>query len=320
MQEREMAEKNKILVIKTGSHLYGTNTEKSDVDYIGIFLPDIEYVLGFRHCDEVDLSKKSKLEDGKNAPDAVDIKYYEFRKFVKLALDNNPNILEVLFVNKENIVYINEIGEKLLALKHLFPYKGLKQKFLGYAFSQKHKMVIKRDNYFNLVQAYDYLKKFSDDKYISEITISNKCPNFITTTYDEKHNTKFIVIGDLNLQPSFTISKIKDILKERINKVGNREELLLKHGYDTKFGSHLVRLMFEGKELLETNNIEFPLKERKLLLDIKRGEHPITYILELAEKLEADIETLAVSSNLRSKSAFSEIEQFTINILKEKLI
>ena len=317
MQEREMAEQNKILVIKTGSHLYGTTTESSDVDYIGIFLPNIEYVLGFRHCDEVDLSTKSKLENGKNAPDAIDIKYYEFRKFVKLALDNNPNILEMLFVNKENITYINEIGEQLLSLKHSFPYKGLKQKFLGYAFSQKHKMAIKKDTYFNLVQAYDYLKNFSDDKYISEIAISNKCPKFIHTTYDKKHNTKFIVIGDLNLQPSFTIKKISKMLEQRINVVGNREELLLKYGYDTKFGSHLVRLMFEGKELLETGELNFPLKQRDLLLDIKNGKHSINYILDLSSKLETEIENLAESSNLRSKSAFDEIEQFTINVLKE---
>jgi predicted nucleotidyltransferase len=41
--EKQMAEDNKILEIVTGSHLYGTNTKKSDKDYVGIFMPDKEF-------------------------------------------------------------------------------------------------------------------------------------------------------------------------------------------------------------------------------------------------------------------------------------
>jgi predicted nucleotidyltransferase len=40
------------------------------------------------------------LDNGKNASDAVDFKMYELRNYVKLALQNNPNILELLFTNQ----------------------------------------------------------------------------------------------------------------------------------------------------------------------------------------------------------------------------
>jgi len=140
MKEREIAEKNKILVVRTGSHLYGTNTPESDEDFVGIFMPSEEYVYGFKKVDEVDLSVKDKDENGKNTKDAVDIKYYEFRKFVKLAMDNNPNIIEILFAPKENIVYINEFGTELLEMAKMFPHQGAKQKFMGYALSQKGKL------------------------------------------------------------------------------------------------------------------------------------------------------------------------------------
>jgi predicted nucleotidyltransferase len=315
MKEREIAEKNKILEIITGSFLYGTNTETSDKDYYGIFMPSIEYVLGFRRCEEVDFSIMEKDESGKNTKNALDRKFYEFRKFIKLAMECNPNIIEILFVNKENTIFINEIGKELVDMRHMFPYKGLKAKFLGYAFSQKHKMVIKKDHYFDLINARDYINKFDDDMYLMQLAVTSH-PNFIKSTYDDKQNIKFVVIGDLNITPSKTIKSTKLILDNRINAVGNREELLLKYGFDTKFASHLIRLMLEGIELLQTGGLVFPLKERQMILDIKNGKWEIAKILNFSNELEKEIESLAINSKLPDKPNIDKLEEFTINKLK----
>ena len=109
MNERIIAEKNKILELVTGSFLYGTDTETSDKDYYGIFMPEIEYVIGFRRCEEVDFSVIKKDANDKNTADSIDRKFYEFRKFIKLAMENNPNIIEILFVNKINTLFINDV-------------------------------------------------------------------------------------------------------------------------------------------------------------------------------------------------------------------
>lgn len=316
MKEREIAEKNKILEIITGSFLYGTSTSESDKDYYGIFMPSIEYVLGFRRCEEVDFSIIEKDETGKNTKNALDRKFYEFRKFIKLAMECNPNIIEILFVNKENTIFINEVGKELVDMRHVFPYKGLKAKFLGYAFSQKHKMVIKKDHYFDLISARDYINKFDDDMYLMQLAVVSH-PNFIKSTYDDKQNIKFVVIGDLNITPSKTIKSTKLILDNRINAVGNREELLLKYGFDTKFASHLVRLMLEGIELLKTGELIFPLKEASMILDIKNGKWVIDKVLKFSEDLEKEIESLAISSKLPDKPNIEKLEEFTIKKLKE---
>uniref|UniRef100_A0A6M3KZJ4 Putative nucleotidyltransferase n=1 Tax=viral metagenome TaxID=1070528 RepID=A0A6M3KZJ4_9ZZZZ len=236
MEEQILAENNKILEIVTGSYLYGTNLETSDKDYVGIFLPSEEYILGFKKIEEVDFSIKDKNEEGKNTEKALDRKLYEFRKFITLALENNPNILEILFVNKENIVFMNDIGEQLLLIKHLFPYKGLKQKFLGYAFAQRHKMVIKKDNYFDLQNGLNYLSiYFKEENYsktLLEIVCFGNYPDFIKKRFDKNNNIDFIQIGDLLFVPSVTVKIAKQRLEERLDKVGNREELLTKYGYD----------------------------------------------------------------------------------------
>ena len=52
-----------------------------------------------------------------------------------------------------------------------FVHIGCVQKFLGYAFSQKHKMVIKKDNYFDFISAVDYLKTIDSGKSLIEIIL-----------------------------------------------------------------------------------------------------------------------------------------------------
>jgi predicted nucleotidyltransferase len=317
MKEKLIAEQNKILEIVTGSYLYGTNTETSDKDYIGIFLPSEEYILGFKTVEEVDFSVKDKTEEGKNTEKAVDKKLYEFRKFIKLALECNPNIIEILFVNEQNIVFINEVGKELLSLKYLFPYKGLKQKFLGYSYAQRHKMVIKKDNYFDLQNGLSYLNTQNYGKTLLEIVFQGNCPYFIKKQLDKNENISFIQVGDLNFMPSTIVKVAKHKLEERIAKVGNREELLTKYGWDTKFGSHLIRLMLEGIELLKTGNLVFPLKEAEMLKDIRAGKWEMVKVLDYSYELEKEVESLVESSKLPSKPNIKEIEEFTIKILRK---
>jgi len=292
-----------ILKIRTGSHLYGTNTENSDEDYAGIFLPPPEYLLGLKRVEEIDLGKKDKLESGKNSPNAIDFKLYSLQKFVKLALDNNPNILEMLFVNDNNIDYIDPIGKKLLSLRYMFPSKNIKYRFLGYAISQKHKMVIKLDNYEKLLEAIRKLDKYQDEKFLLELLPN---PLFIK-------RRDLIKIADINVPATATIKKTKKIIAQRLSKFGSRKELVSKYGFDTKFASHLIRLLLEGKELLITGNLIFPLQYADLLKDIRYGKYELAKVLELSEELESDIEKLYDATKLPLKPNYKAVEQFVID-------
>ncbi len=313
MNLTQIANDNKILEIKVGSHLYGTNTPTSDIDYSGIFLPSKALVFGFQRVEEVNLSIMDKDEAGKNTQNAVDRKLYELRKFVKLALENNPNLIEQLFVNEPNIVYINDAGRALLAQKHRFPHQGLVKKFKGYAFSQKHKMVIRTDKFHELENAFNYLKAYADQKTLL-IELKEKYLPFMTFNQD------YCVIGDLNLQKGIFVKKAVSMIEERLSKVGNRKTLITKYGFDTKFASNLIRLILEGKELVSTGEIVFPLAYKQTILDIKLGLWTIKEVLDYAEQLEAETDVAVEKSDLPSKPRFDEIEQFTIQLLENHLM
>jgi len=107
-----------------GSHLYGTNTPESDVDIRGVFIPNLSYFTGF-------LNYTGQYEDKQN-----DIVYFELRKFFKLCLDCNPNIIELLFVPEEKWIKVNSVWKRIIENKHLFISKKARWTFSGYAFSQ----------------------------------------------------------------------------------------------------------------------------------------------------------------------------------------
>lgn len=300
----------KIFEGKSGSHLYGTSTPTSDVDCVGIVMPPEDCIFGLLKVEEINLDIKSKSESGKNNKDAIDRKFYELRNFTRLALQNNPNILEILWVNPESIIFKNEYYDMLQSSARLFLNKeSVFTRFISYASSQKHKMVIKEKHFSELSAALDYFEEQESHAIIVEFR-EKELP-FLSESIN------YFVIGDLNFQKHARIKKVLEILRERMSKISNRYELVTKYGYDTKFGSHLIRLLLEGKELLDTGEIKFPLAYAPLLLEIKSGKYSTEEILKLAEDLETQMRSSRESSKLPSHSNFNEINNLVKCITKK---
>lgn len=306
-------EKNKILEIKSGSHLYGLNNENSDEDYIGIFLAPIDYHLGLKKVEQVDLSIKSKLSNGRNSKEAIDRTFYELKRFVKLSLDNNPNILEVLFVDKKNIVFINEYGKRLLALKQHFLSKKVIKTFLGFANSQKRKLETKAKNITILIEARKFLQKYSWNEGI----ILPELKNELEFEYFFKLKAKDIYsIGEYQINKNITVKEAIKKITEIIECSTNRKELIEKFGYDTKFAYHLVRILLELEEIITTNNLIFPLQHKELLFNIKSGKMELKDLILLIEQLEERINVLKESDKniLKEKPNYDIIEKELISI------
>jgi len=274
-------------------------------------MPSKEMVYGFEKCEEVDLSVKEKDEFGKNTKNAIDFKMYEFRKFVRLAMQNNPNIIEMLFVNSDNLIGFNYLGTKLLNSAHLFPHKGLKHKFLGYAFSQKKKMVIRTDKFHVLSAAKAWMDGENYDPKMMIWELNKKFLPFIEFRKDQAD------IGDLSFQKHVRLGKIHKAIEERLGKAGNRKGLILKHGYDTKFASHLIRLLVEGIELMKTGQIEFPLVRRSELMEIKSGNVSISDVIKMSDELEAELEAEYKISKLPNNPRYEEIQHLCVKTIEE---
>lgn len=123
-------EENKVLMTcLTGSRAYGTSTPTSDTDIRGIFCAPKKCIVTPWHTVKEQVIENE--EDGK---------LYELTNFMKLYVDQNPNILELLFVHKDDVLsstpeydILREAGPKLLSRKTAFT-------FSGYAMSQMNRI------------------------------------------------------------------------------------------------------------------------------------------------------------------------------------
>jgi predicted nucleotidyltransferase len=244
MIERDMAEKNLILKVQVGSHLYGTNTETSDKDYIGVFIPEKDYVLGMLKCEQVELNTNPSSSGRRNTKEDTDCTLYSLPKFIHLASQNNPNVLEVLFAPKQNIIFCNKFGARLLEAAPFFVSKRVNHTFLGFAISQKKKLIHR-----------EY--------------------------------------------------------------VGERKALVEKYGYDVKFAYHLIRLLLEGCELLQTHKLTLPLPDAELLTAIKTGQLKQEHILQGAEELEKLFEKVYNESTLQQTANFEELNKLQITMIQD---
>ncbi len=109
-----------------GSHLYGLANENSDVDTGGIFISDLNSLLG------TGIHYQNQVSDTNN-----DTTWYEIGRLMNLLVKSNPTVLESLFIPKEFILtepspILNELFEN----RDKFLTKECFNALIGYSVSQ----------------------------------------------------------------------------------------------------------------------------------------------------------------------------------------
>lgn len=117
-----------VFLTRHGSHAYGLATPTSDLDVKGVAVAPREYYLGFA-------SRFEQAECGD--PDLV---VYELRKFMTLAADCNPSIIEVLFTDPADHLGVTPVGERLLAARSTFLSRKARHTFSGFAVAQLRRL------------------------------------------------------------------------------------------------------------------------------------------------------------------------------------
>lgn len=307
-----IAEKNKIFECLSGSHAYGMALPTSDVDYRGIFVaPPQSVVTPFYPVEQV------------NGPG--DRVLYEVSKFLKLAIDQNPNIMELLWVDEADIIFRTPIYDLLRQYRHRLLSSKVVHTYTGYACSQLkrikgHSKWINNPQPEERPQQYNYLKPLTLD--ISPHVPRND--HSIYRLYDKVYaiypNVGSNICDDngvliQNVPKSKGVDPIalavfaqddyerdfnnwKSYWDWKKNRNKKRSELEEKHGYDTKHGSHLVRLLRMGKEILRDGVVNVKRPDAKELLAIRNGSMSYDDLIQHAEEIQAEIYELAKTTQL----------------------
>jgi predicted nucleotidyltransferase len=130
------------LLVVAGSRAYGMHTPTSDVDVKGIAVPPVGWYLGLHSFEqtgdgmEAFLPRLTEEERRVSAETKLEGTIFELRKLVRLALDCNPNILELLFCRDAEVRLITPLGARLRENARLFLSSRARHTFGGYAMSQ----------------------------------------------------------------------------------------------------------------------------------------------------------------------------------------
>ena len=245
--DRTMAERWTILRVPAGSNLHGLHLPgKDDRDEVGICIEDRDRVVGFSEFEQYIYRTAAEREGKHDAPSHagdLDLTIFSLRKFLRLAMQGNPQILQCLFVPATLCLTRTALGAQLQELAPLIVSRAAGLRYLGYLEAQRQRL-----------------------------------------------------------------------LGERGQKKVNRPELEAKHGFDTKYAMHILRLGFQGVELMSTGRVTLPMPEanRRFVYAVRLGEVPLQDVLTKAGELERQIKDLLDHAPIAAEPARAEIEAWMV--------
>lgn len=254
-----------LYLTKFGSHLYGTNTPSSDVDYKGIYLPS------FEQCCLQQAPKSltySTGDDGsRNNSSDVDIQLWSLQYFFTLVERGDINALDLLYSGtyKDMHVYVDDIMWDIFYNHAKFYNLKKVHSYIGYAKSQVNKYGMKFTRSGVLKAVYNFTKTVNQND-----RLSDHFDYIMSNFYDDSlcfikkiGNTDSLVLCGKVHQGSIKISEFSDRIKLSENKNQN---------IDWKAVSHAVRSISQMEMLIDDGIITFPLKNSAQLILIKEGK------------------------------------------------
>jgi hypothetical protein len=343
---------NTVLLVRHGSHAYGTNVATSDEDFKGIAIPPKQYFLGSQNRFE-----QAELHE----PDAV---IYEIRKFINLAAATNPNIVEVLHTDPSDHFVVDPIGEVILDNRHKFLSKRVKHTFSGYAVSQLKRIKLHRRYLLNPPKDMPTRASMGlpentlipqDQLLAAEAEIQKELDRFQFDFMEELpeamkisiRNTMVAMLAELKLNSEdqwrgaarkigLDDNFIELMQRERSYKNAKQEwdhyqewkknrnvkraADEAKYGYDTKHGYHLVRLLRMAREILTTGKVIVKRPDREELLAIRNGAWPYEQMVEYAEREDKELGELYKTCDILPKLPDQDyIDKLCIQLVEKSL-
>ncbi|CAG0927045.1 hypothetical protein TFLX_00316 [Thermoflexales bacterium] len=281
----EFWETNLILKVISGSRAYGLDQPDSDTDTRAVCIPPIEYLLGLK-----------TFEQHENA--TGDHVIFALAKFVRLALQGNPNIIEVLYTDPADVLFADRFGERLLATREIFLSRHVGETFSRYAIAQLRRM---ENHHRWLIEPPDQQPQ------PTEFGATRVAGRFRFPDTDRERAYRAALKHWNNYQVW------------RRNRNPARAKLEEKHGYDTKHAMHLLRLLHMGGEILREGVVRVKRPDAAWLKSVRHGALTYEEVIDLAARHEATLSASIEQSPLPSEPDTATADQLTIELQQEFL-
>ena len=317
-----------IVRIKFGSHLYGTATPSSDVDYKSVHIPDARDILLQRAKGSIS-NARPKQSGEKNYAGEVDEESYSLHRFLQLASEGQTVALDVLFAPDFSMVGPTQPEwNHILANRHRLLTKK-SAAFLGYCRQQANKYGIKGSRVSaargaltvisNILVRHPPSAKLGlfEDK-VREATTEHS--QVVPLPQADGKTILFWEVCGRKLSFTASLKEAHSTLQRLVDEYGQRAiQAENQQGVDWKALSHAVRVGNQALELLRTGHVTFPLPNAKHILDIKLGTLPYQGIAKEIEDLLVSVEQAAESSTLPDSPDMEWIDNFVCSVYAKEV-
>lgn len=301
-----------------GSHLYGTNSETSDKDYKGVFLPTMEQLLLQRVPRSLSTSTKHGSES-KNTADDTDSEMYSLNYFIHLACEGETVALDMLHAPASFWLESSPVWSELVAQRSKFYTKSLKA-FVGYARRQAAKYGVKGSRLSEAKTVLEFLKAQPPHLRLADVWDMLPSGEHIHKTANDVDKL-YEVCGKYLNSRSYCLHHVP-MLQAFVDRYGERARQAEENkGVDWKAVSHAFRAAYQVQHILVHGGYSYPLPETSWLRAVKSGL--LHFTNEVAPKLDAlmaELEMLSEQSTLPSKVDRTYWDNWLLNVLAQTVL
>lgn len=326
-----------LYLTKSGSHLYGTNDDKSDTDFKGVYLPAKSNLLLGDYPEYINADTNKSNEA--NSSDDIDCHLDSLHKWVGLLAKGETNAIDTLFsMWSDSMVYCDSNFVKVVKDNYLKLITRNPHAFVGYCISQTRKYNVRGERYLELeffieelesyVKSFEHLQlqaanckisAYGTDIFIRQTLaeMSSKYIQFVDAPAPRgtEGNWTYLEVLGRKFAPTVSLEYLLENITKYRDDYGNR----VKQGspVDWKAMSHAVRVILEVEELLSTKHIQFPLKDRQYIYAVKRGNINLDDVQQfLTEKID-NVDALLETTDLPKSQDKLWINQFILSLYGE---
>ena len=282
-----------------GSHLYGTSTPESDVDFKEIYVPHARDILTGNVKEH--MSKNTNNTSSKNTKDDVDHELYSLKYFFKLAADGETVALDMLHTPPSLVVKsdLPDVWKYIQDNRSRFYTTNMKS-YLGYVRKQASKYGVKGSRLAVLRQALkrsnDWGQYFDNGAVIRLSHMKNVLPvgefaSWVETENEKTGKQTFYNLLDRKFQDTLTNKEFNAILAKLEENYGERaRKAEANEGIDWKALSHACRGGLQLLEIYKTGDLVYPLQDAPFILDVKLGKHTFKTVQEFLEDIVDQVE------------------------------
>lgn len=293
-----------VVTMKFGSHLYGTQTPTSDLDYKGIFIPSAVDLL--MQNDVRHYSKNTNNTGQANTQDDIDREFFSLKYFLEMAAQGQTVALDMLHAPSSVLVGESTAVWNFIQRNRSDFYTTDMSSYLDYVRRQASKYGVKGSRLAALKSVHEVVNavrrtsigtgtqlKVADIKHLLPV---NEFCVFLVDEHQKSGCQEFYEVLGRKFQMTIKVEMMFKTLDALWAEYGERaRKAAANEGIDWKAVSHALRAGYQLMEIYDTGDLVLPLQKADRIKAVKTGALPFNEVKDELEDLVSTIEkTVAV--------------------------